>query len=368
MRRIIDSHLDLSWNAVSWDRDLLLPVSEINLLERGMEDDKARGRATTSLPEMRRGGIHLCLATILTRTRAEARRPAGPRRVDLDQGTLDAAYALARGQLEYYRLLEERGELRSIRTAEDLGAHWESWRPGGEGPIGFVLAMEGADPILEPERAKAWWDLGLRSVNLVHYGRNRYASGTGDSGPVTPLGIELLREMERLGMILDVTHLSDESFFDALEHFGGPLLASHQNCRALVPGVRQFSDEQLRLLIERDGVIGAALDAWMLYPDWRIGKTSREVVGLEAVADHIDHVSQLAGSARHAAIGSDLDGGFGSEQVPMGLESIADLQKLEGILAARGYRDEDITAVFHGNWLRFLGSHLPRAGAPAAGS
>jgi membrane dipeptidase len=161
-------------------------------------------------------------------------------------------------------------------------------------------------------------------------------------------------------MILDATHLSDTSFFQALDTFGGPVLASHNNCRALVPDGRQFSDEQIRRLIERGAVIGAVLDAWMLAPGWVKGQTTREVVALDAVADHIDHICQLAGNARYAAIGSDLDGGYGTEQVPVGLDRISDLQKLDAILSRRGYPPESIDAIFHGNWLRFFREHLPR--------
>jgi membrane dipeptidase len=160
-------------------------------------------------------------------------------------------------------------------------------------------------------------------------------------------------------MILDVTHLCDQSMAQALDLFDGPVLASHHNCRALVPGDRQLTDEQIMRLIGRGAVIGAALDAWMLYPNWVRGKTSPQVVGLEAVADHIDRVCQLAGNANHTAIGSDLDGGFGTEQTPRDLDTIADLQKLDQILARRGYSDGDIDNIFHGNWLRFFAEALP---------
>jgi membrane dipeptidase len=160
--------------------------------------------------------------------------------------------------------------------------------------------------------------------------------------------------MEEIGMILDVTHLADESFWQAVDLFKGPILASHNNCRALVPGDRQFSDEQIRCLIQREAVIGAAFDAWMLYPNWVRGETRNSVVGLEAVVDHIDHICQLAGSARHTAIGSDLDGGFGTEQSPGDLDTIADLQKIPVLLRKRGYAESDIEAIMHGNWLRFF--------------
>jgi membrane dipeptidase len=360
MRRLIDGHLDLSWNALSWGRDVTLGLDELNQREAGMTDHPARGRATTTLPEMRRAGIAVCQATLLARAKPRLRRPEGHDRLSLDYANQEIASAMARGQLAYYELLERRGLLRMIRSADELARHWEGWASDDHSePIGYILAMEGADPIVEPSQAVEWWNLGLRSVNLAHYGESRYAVGTGDDGPLTPEGVQLLKEFEQLGMILDATHLSDTSFFQALDIFGGPVLASHNNCRTLVAGGRQFSDEQIRLLVQRDAVIGAALDAWMLAPGWIKGQTSREVVRLDAVADHLDHLCQLAGDSHHAAIGSDLDGGFGTEQTPVGMDRISDLQALAEILARRGYTDVEIDDIFHGNWLRFFGKHLP---------
>jgi membrane dipeptidase len=217
--------------------------------------------------------------------------------------------------------------------------------------------MEGADPILEPGQLQEWWDAGLRLLGITHYGPGRYAGGTATELGLTELGPSLLAEMERLGVLLDLTHCSDLSFWQALDHYGGPVLASHNNCRALVPNQRQFSDDQLRAVIERDGVIGAALDAWMLKPAWVIGERfnpANPVVTLADVVDHIDHVCQLAGNSRHAAIGTDLDGGYGREQSPQDLDTIADLQKLPGMLAARGYGADDVAGIMHGNWLRLL--------------
>jgi membrane dipeptidase len=361
MRIIFDGHLDLSWNALSWSRDVTLELDELNAGERTMTDHPSRGRATTTLPEMRRGAIAVCQATLLARSGPQRRPADGPSRLNLDFPNQEIASATARGQLAYYELLERRGLIRMIRTASELDAHWRSWSADpSTTPIGYILAMEGADPIVDIDHAAAWWDLGLRSVNLAHYGKSHYAVGTGGDGPLTPDGLRLLKEFERLGMILDATHLSDISFFQALDVFSGPVLASHNNCRALVPDGRQFSDEQIRRLIDRGAVIGAVLDAWMLYPGWIRGQTTRDVVALDAVADHVDHICQLAGNADHAAIGSDLDGGFGTEQAPVGLDRISDLQKLDGMLSARGYPPEAIDAIFHGNWLRFFREHLPQ--------
>ncbi len=358
---IIDSHLDLAWNALSWSRDITAPLHAINAAERHMTDERPRGKATTGLPEMRRAGVAVCLGTLLVRAPRFHDPPAeGYLRTKLDYPNPDIAFAVARGQLAYYQQLQRRGYLRMIATSADLCTHWAKWTHSpADCPLGVILAMEGADPITSPAELEMWRNDGLRSLGLVHYGHGRYATGTGAAGPLTPEGVELLREMQRVGMILDVTHLADESFFAALERFDGPVMASHHNCRALVPGDRQLTDEQIRLLVQRGAVIGVAFDAWMLYPGWQIGRTSREVVDISAAADHIDHICQLAGNCDHVAIGSDLDGGFGTEQTPLGLDSIADLQKLVGILSNRGYKPNHIDAVFHGNWLRFFRQHLP---------
>jgi membrane dipeptidase len=162
--------------------------------------------------------------------------------------------------------------------------------------------------------------------------------------------------MERVGMILDVTHLSDQCFDEALAIYGGPVLASHHNCRALVPDQRQLTDDQIRQLVARGAVIGSALDAWMMVPGWVRGQTKPLDVGvrLEHLVDHVDHVCQLAGNARHAAIGTDLDGGFGREQTALDLDTIADLARLPMLLERRGYNAEAIRCILHGNWVRFF--------------
>ena len=263
----------------------------------------------------------------------------------------------------YYHALAGEGHIRivsDLATLNDHVAEWQAWDatadadPDASPPLGFVISMESADPILSPDQVQEWWDLGLRVVGPTHYGPGRYAGGTGTELGLTELGPPLLAEMERVGMVLDVTHFSDQSFWQAVDLYNGPILASHNNCRALVPHQRQFSDDQLRTIFERDGVIGAAFDAWMLEPGYVDGESTNENVTLKNVVDHIDYVCQLAGSSSHAAIGSDLDGGFGREQSPRDLDTIADLQKLIPLLADRGYSETDIAAIMHGNWLRLL--------------
>ena len=354
-RKIIDSHLDLSWNALSYNRDLTETIEQVRQRETGMTDNRGRGRCTVSLPEMRRGGVCVCLGTVLCRTN-RSKQPM--RRIDLDVANQDIACAIGRGQLEYYRLLEERGEIRLIKTRGELQSHFENWT--SKDPIGMIIAMEGADPIVSPRQAERWFADGLRSVGMVHYGRSAYAVGTGDYGPLTPAGVEMLKEFARLGMIVDMTHSSDQSFFQTLDVFPGPVLASHNNCRALVPGDRQYSDEQIKLLISRGGVIGSAFDAWMCKPGFVAGQSTGEDVPLTNVIDHIDHICNLAGNTNHVAIGSDLDGGFGNEQTPAGIDTIADLQKLAPLLRERRYSETDIDKIFHGNWLRFFSEALPK--------
>ncbi|CAN5600854.1 membrane dipeptidase [soil metagenome] len=356
MRPIFDAHLDLAWNALSFDRDLSQSIEKIRRRESAMADHPSRGRNTVSLPELRRGGVAVCVATLLARSGPDEKPPTDPRPTDLDYASPALASEAARRQLAYYERLEQDGHARIIRTATQLVAHWR--QPGNE-PIGIILSMEGADPIVDPAQLQQWWDLGIRAVGLAHYGRGQYAHGTGVDGPLSDRGVALLREMQRIGMILDVTHLSDTSMQQAFEHFAGRVLASHHNCRALVPGDRQLSDPQILELIRRDAVIGVALDAWMLHPDWKRGQTRPDALSLAAAVDHVDHVCQLAGNARHAGIGSDLDGGFGTEQTPGDLNTIADLQKFDDVLVSRGYADAEVDAIFHGNWLRFFRSALP---------
>ncbi len=366
MPLLIDAHLDLSWNALSYDRDLTESAEQINRREQGMTDSPARSHATTGLPDMRRGGVAVCLGTVLARSRPDVIEGKSQQRTGLDYRSPSAAYGIAHGQLAHYRVLEQQGHIRRIGTADELQSHWQKWKTwepsAGENfdaPIGLILAMEGADPIISPEQVEEWFQYGLRVANPVHYGHNQYAIGTGESGPLTDAGVALLKEFERVGIVMDATHLSDPSFFQAMDVYGGPVIASHQHCRALAPNDRQFTDEQLQLLIERDAVIGAAFDSWMVIPDWKQGKTPRSAVTLDHIVNHTDHICQLAGNHRHVAIGSDLDGGFGTEQTPEGIDTIADLQKMAIVFDRRGYTTEAIDAIFHGNWLRFFTEHLP---------
>src|SRR5437867_6962115 len=366
---IFDAHLDLSMNALEWNRDLTRSIDEIRQRERAMNDKPDRGHGTVCLPEMRRGGIGLCVATQIARIEHNAYSPVFGWR------SQEQAWAQTQGQLAWCRVMEEAWQMAQIKYADGLERHLKLWAetpPGSASssssmetgrekdnedendgrrtlPIGYILNLEGADSIVTLKHLERSYEQGLRAVGPAHYGPGVYANGTDATGGFNAKGRELLNEMQRLGIILDVTHLCDDCFWEALDLFSGPMWASHQNCRALVPHNRQFSDEQFKALVERGAVIGAALDAWMLVPSWVRGKTTPESAGLtlEKIVEHIDHVCQIAGSARHSGIGSDLDGAFGREQTPADLDTIADLARIPTMLKARGYAEEDVRLIAH---------------------
>lgn len=352
---IVDAHLDLSMNALEWNRDLRRSVEEINQSEEGMADKPDRGNATTTLPELRKGNIGLVVATQIGRVadRNNNRPGAG-------WHSPEQAWAQTQGQLAWYKAMEGAGQMTMVRDKEELEKHLALWmndsKPNDDKPIGYVLSLEGADSLVDIGYVERAYNYGLRAIGPAHYGPGRYANGTDSSGRLNRQGVELLREMDNLNMILDATHLNDDAFWHALELYKGPVWASHNNCRVFVDHNRQFSDDMIGALIERDAVIGIALDAWMMVPGWIRGKSTPRGMNcnLEIMVNNIDHICQLAGNANHAAIGSDLDGAFGTEQCPYDLKTIADLQKVPLLLKNRGYADEDIANIAHGNWIRFM--------------
>lgn len=348
----IDAHLDLSMNAMEWNRDLRLPVAAIRQREKGQTDKPDREKGVVSFPELRKGNIGLVVATQIARFVAEDNPLPG-------WFSPEQAWAQTQGQLTWYKTMEAAGEMKAITNLAELEQHlalWQDGTPVENKPIGYILSLEGADSIVDVSYLQHAYNNGLRAIGPAHYGPGRYAQGTDATGHMGPRGHALLREMERLNIILDATHLCDDSFWEALDHFGGPVWASHNNCRALVNHNRQFSDEQLKTLISRGAVIGGALDAWMMVPGWQRGISDPKAMecSLEVMIDHLDHICQLAGNTLHIGIGSDLDGAFGKEQCPYDLETIADLQLLPGMLEKRGYTSTDVENIMHGNWLRFL--------------
>ncbi|NNK74701.1 MAG: peptidase M19, partial [Maribacter sp.] len=267
------------------------------------------------------------------------------------------AWAQTQAQLAWYKTMEEIGEMVQIRNNEQLNAHLKLWETkGGKKPIGYILSLEGADSIVTMDHLQKSYDQGLRAIGPAHYGPGTYAQGTDATGGIGAKGKELLKEIDRLGLILDATHLCDESFWETMKNFNGPVWASHNNCRKLVEHNRQFSDEQIKELISRGAVIGVPLDAWMMTPNWIRGLSTPKGLGvtLHQMIDNIDHICQLAGNDKHVGIGTDLDGGFGNEQCPSDLDTIADLQKIPKMLQKRGYSAVAIENIMHRNFLRFL--------------
>lgn len=348
----IDGHLDLSMNSLEWNRDLTRSTFEINSREQGLHDKPDRGNALVSLPALRKGNIGLVVATQIARFVAPENSLPG-------WNSPAQAWAQTQGQLAWYQAMVEQGEMSQIRNWTELEAHLADWNDGKElekKPVGFILSLEGADSILNLDYLEKAYESGLRALGPAHYGPGRYAFGTDSSAPLSENGKALIRKMDELGIILDATHLCDLAFWDALEIYKGPVWASHNNCRALVDHNRQFSDDMIKALIDRGTVIGSAMDAWMLSPNWERGKSTPKErnVSLDTVIDHMDHICQIAGNANHIGIGSDLDGAFGKEQAPHDLETISDFQKIPKILANRGYSEQDIQKVMYGNWLSFL--------------
>ena len=359
---ILDAHLDLAMNALEWNRDLTRPISEIRAREVGKTDLPDRGRGTVCFPELRRGNIGLVVTTQIARYAKPGHPLPG-------WHSPEQAWAMTQGQLAWYRAMEGAGELTSIRTKDELDRHVARWAREERGddkasrrPIGYILSLEGADSVLTFGHLEQSVADGLRAIGPAHYGPGTYAFGTNATGSLGVKGRELIREIDRLGLILDATHLCDECFREAMDLFQGPVWASHSNARTLTPHNRQFTDDQIRELIDRGAVIGAPLDAWMMVPGWIRGKTTPEGVGLklEKMAEHIDYICQMAGSANHSGVGTDLDGGYGREQCPMDLDTIADLCRLPDLLKARGFVEGDVEKVMSGNFLRFLREALPR--------
>jgi len=346
---IADFHLDLSMNAMEWNRDLRMPIGEIRNREKGKTDLPDRGNGVVNFEELRKGNIGLIVATQIARYVAPGNPLPG-------WHSPQQAWAHTQAQLAWYREMELCSELKQIRNLSELELHLEQWNGGNKKTIGYILSLEGADSLVDVSYVERAWQYGLRAIGPAHYGPGRYAQGTNASGGIGNNGKDLLKEMERFNIILDVTHLCDDSFREALDHFNGPVWASHHNCRSIVNHNRQLSDDQIRELIQRNAVIGAVMDAWMMVPDWQKGVSTPEQMNcsLEKSIDHIDHICQLAGNSMHVAIGSDLDGGFGKEQCPADIDTIADLQKFPQLLKKRGYTDSDITNITSGNWIRFL--------------
>jgi membrane dipeptidase len=360
---IIDSHQDIAWNILAYGRDYTRSVTETRRLESGTATPNRNGDSLIGWPEYQRGKVAIVFSTLYV-------TPFRKKETDdtIFYTDSQSAHRLYRNQMDVYRRLADShpDKFRLISSTPELDSvieHWSNPKQDSDGhPVGLVRLMEGADGIRSPRELAEWWDLGLRIIGLAWAG-TRYCGGTGEPGPLTDEGRQLISAMAEYNFILDLSHMDKAAANESLDRYEGPVLASHANCAALMRGSetnRHLPDHIIRGLIEREGVIGVIPFNTFLKVGWvRKNGSRREEVQLDALIAHIDHICQLAGNANHAAIGSDFDGGFGWQSVPEELDSVADLQMIATKLMERGYTETDAANVLGGNWLRFLRKNLP---------
>lgn len=348
---------------LTYGRDYTRSALETRKLEAGTYIPDVNGDCLVGWPEYQRGQVAVVFATLYA-TPAKKKEPTDT----LWYADLEKAHRLYRDQVTVYRKLVDShpDKFQLIASTKELDSVIEHWsRPSlnGEGhPVGLVYLMEGADGIRSPRELAEWYDVGLRLVGLAWAG-TRYCGGTGEPGPLTPEGRELIAAMSDFNFILDLSHMDEAAARESLDRYEGPVMATHANCAALLRGAetnRHLSDHIIEGLIEREAVIGLIPLNSFLKVGWLRNRGSRrEEVPLDAFIAHIDHVCQIAGDSLHAGIGSDFDGGFGLQSIPPDLDSIADLQMIAAGLRARGYGDTDVENILGGNWLRFLRRNLP---------
>jgi len=348
---LVDGHEDLALNVLADGRDYLTSAREIRAAEAAAGFENANGACMLGLADWLAAGVAVVIATITVIPREEA-NPG-----ELSYATAEAAYRQARAQLQLYRdWTDEHDQIVLVESRHDLDRILASWDGKGTPQVGLVLLMENADPIRSPDEAAWWWAQGLRLIGPAWH-TNRYSGSTMTGGPLTDDGRRLLDEMDRVGLVLDVTHMSDDAAREALTRYSGTVVATHANSRRTVDRPRLLPDDVVQAIAERDGVIGVLPLLWALDSDWKA--KGREGVSLDSVVDAIDVLVELTGGTRHVGIGTDFDGGQGAEQAPHEVDTIADLPKLADALGRRGYRDDDVRNIMSGNWLRVLARTLP---------
>jgi membrane dipeptidase len=355
---IVDAHEDIAYNALCYGRDYRRAAWETRRLEADSETVKQRGMATVGLPDSLLGRVGLVFATLFVAPYDGTDDKPWSK---LTYHTPRQAYDLAMQQLDYYnRLADEDERVRLVKTAADLDAVLATWSDGaelGDYRQGLALLMENADPILEPKQFEEWYERGVRIVGPA-WEATRYSGGTGYPGPLTALGFELLDVMAGFNALLDLSHMAEAAFLQAIDHYAGPIIASHSNPRRFRNSDRHLSDLMIRRLAERDGVMGIVLFNAFLSDTYKKGD-SKTAVPLDVAIEAVDYICQLTGSAAFVGIGSDFDGGFGAEHIPDGLDTTSDLWLIGEKLRARGYAEPDIEAILGGNMLRKLRQVLP---------
>jgi membrane dipeptidase len=271
--------------------------------------------------------------------------------------TPEEAQAQALTQIDLYERWCKQGRVRLLKSELDLDHHLELWKH--DGTPGLVLLMESADAIVRVADLPAWWNRGLRIIGLT-FGNTRYGVGVGGGsrdfkrGGLTPDGIALLESMGEMGFIWDVSHLAEEGMWQGLGLELSKVCASHANARALTPTDRHLSDNVIRALGARGGVVGLALYNGFLDARW-LHQREIAVTLEDQFRRHAEHIAELVGW-EHVGIGSDLDGGFGLEESPANVDTVADLRNVGAALPHNVRR-----GVLGDNWLRFLRANLPRS-------
>ena len=356
---IIDLHLDLAWDALYWNRDLTLTAYEVRKQETDeiaqVADDYDTGSCTVTFPEMRQGSVGIMLSTIMSRTEPRYRKRRDGMR------TQEQAIAMGRGHLEYYRAMVRRGEIGSVMSLSDLDAAVAAWeKPHAKTPIYHILSMESADPIADPDDVEFWWESGLRVVGPAHFGHNTYIHGTFSGGGLKAPAKDLYKAMREVGMVLDITHMADQAVWESFDLWDGPVMASHCVSRSIVPGQRHLTDDMISELVRRGGIIGLVFCQHFMNPEFEWSEEMLQVpqeakYGMEGLLPHIEKISELAGgSLGNVAIGTDMDGGFGAELTPKGIDTIADLQDFSSVLRDTGIAHRDIDGILHENALQFF--------------
>jgi len=357
---IIDAHEDLAWNMLALGRDYTLSAEETRQREQGTQNPQVNGDTLLGWPDYQRGSVAIVFSTLFT---APNRGKLGDWDT-LTYKTFDEARQQSMAQLDaYHRLVGEHPDkFCLIQTRANLHAVLKDWErtDTDEHPVGLVVLMENAEGVREPAELEEWWVRGVRIIGPAWAG-TRFCGGTRQPGPLTPDGYALLEGMQEFGFTLDLSHMDEAAALQALDTYQGPIIASHANALALLKGSqsnRHLTDAVIHGLLERGGTIGIVPSNFFLKPDWK-DSGGRASVTLEHVAAQVDYICQAAGNARHAGLGTDFDGGFGVQSVPNDIDTIADIQKLPPLLAARGYSQEDISAIMGGNWLAHLEQYLP---------
>ena len=357
---MVDAHEDLAYNMLAFGRDYSLPVAETRRKEIGSRAIEQNGDTLLGADVYKRGRVAFVFSTLF----AAPKRGKAPAWENFLYSNPNEAYKLYSDQIDVYeRLFDQHPEnFTPIRSLDQFEANLKRWQqPEPDAPTGLITLMEGAECVRSINELEEWWERGVRLIGLA-WKSTRFCGGTGEPGPLTDEGREMLRAMAPIGFTLDLSHMDWESALQSLDMYEGQIVASHANALNKVKNGRRnrfLTDEIIDGIIQRNGVIGVIPYNTFLDENWKL-PDPRSDVPLSMVADQIDYICQRAGSARHAAFGTDFDGGFGLQHIPDGLDTIADLQLLDGILGARGYSQADIDLIFGGNWVEILRKTLPK--------